>query len=204
MATRDFDTWLSTMRVSIADWGFYTNFKGVYSNIQPLKVELNILNSLIGSKTIEEDFVSLLNNYPQILKAIPILIATREKELYIKTLEDDYKYSFDSLNYSISEYLKFMNKTGLFELMSNHIVQNLVDYVTGVEAGMDTHGRKNRIGKLMENLVESYLLKAGLKANQDYYKEMTRTQLEKKFGLDLSLMSNNGKTEKRFDFVKNI
>jgi type II restriction enzyme len=201
MATRDFDTWLSTMRVSIADWGFYTNFKGVYSNIQPLKVELNILNSLIGSKTIEKDFVSLLNNYPQILKAIPILIATREKELYIKTLDDDYKYSFDSLNYSISEYLKFMNKTGLFELMSNHIVQNLVDYVTGVEAGMDTHGRKNRIGKLMENLVESYLLKAGLKANQDYYKEMTRTQLEKKFGLDLSLMSNNGKTEKRFDFV---
>ena len=122
MATRDFDTWLSTMRVSIADWGFYTNFKGVYSNIQPLKVELNILNSLIGSKTIEKDFVSLLNNYPQILKAIPILIATREKELYIKTLDDDYKYSFDSLNYSISEYLKFMNKTGLFELMSNHIV----------------------------------------------------------------------------------
>lgn len=94
-----------------------------------------------------------------------------------------------------------MNKTGIFELLSNHLIQNLVDYVTGVEVGMDTNGRKNRTGTLMENLVESHFIKAGLRLNQDYFKEMTKTQLEKKFGLDLSLMSNNGKTEKRFDFV---
>jgi type II restriction enzyme len=201
MATRDFDTWLSTMRVSIADWGFYTNFKGVYKNIKPLKVELNILNSLIGSKTIEKDFINLFNKYPQILSVIPILIATREKELYIKTIEDDYKYNFENLNYSINEYSKFMNKTGLFDLMSNHIIQNLWDYVTGVEVGMDTNGRKNRTGKLMERLVENHLIRAGLIKNQTYFKEMKKSTIEEKFGLDLSSMSNSGRTEKRFDFV---
>ena len=58
--------------------------------------------------------------------------------------------------------MKFMRKTGLFDLMENHIVNNLVDYVTGIETGLDSNGRKNRGGHLMENLVEGFLCKAGL------------------------------------------
>lgn len=52
----------------------------------------------------------------------------------------------------------FMRKTGLFSLISEHLINNLVDYVTGVEVGLDSNGRKNRGGHLMENLVESYLV----------------------------------------------
>lgn len=65
-----------------------------------------------------------------------------------------------------------MRKTGLFDLMENHIVNNLVDYVTGIETGLDSNGRKNRGGHLMENLVESFLCKAGLVKGVDYFKEM--------------------------------
>lgn len=94
-----------------------------------------------------------------------------------------------------------MRKTGLFDLMENHIVNNLVDYVTGIETGLDSNGRKNRGGHLMENLVESFLSKAGLKKGKNYFKDMYIHEIESKWGIDLSSISNNGDAEKRFDFV---
>ena len=94
-----------------------------------------------------------------------------------------------------------MHKTGLFDLMSNHIVNNLVDYATGVETGLDSNGRKNRGGHLMENLVESFIKKAGLVKDETYFKEMYIHQITEKWGIDLSAISNQGRAEKRFDFV---
>jgi type II restriction enzyme len=91
-----------------------------------------------------------------------------------------------------------MKKTGLFNLLKDHLINNLFNYVTGVETGLDSNGRKNRGGHLMENLVESYLKKSHL---NEYYKERYRSEIEKKWNVDLSKISNRGKAEKRFDFV---
>lgn len=71
----------------------------------------------------------------------------------------------------------------------------------GVEVGMDTNARKNRTGDVMEDIVESYLVKAGFQKDVTYFKEMYKSEIEKMFDLDLFKISNNGKTEKRFDFV---
>ena len=94
-----------------------------------------------------------------------------------------------------------MRETGLFDLLENHIVNNLVDYATGVETGLDSNGRKNRGGHLMENLVESFIQKAGFVKDESYFKEMYIHHITDKWGIDLSAISNQGKTEKRFDFV---
>lgn len=201
---RNFNDWLSTMRDSIATWKYYTDFEKVYRNVDAIKIELNILNSLIGSKNIETDFKNILTDYPKTLKVIPILLAKREMEIKIKDAEKEYLFNFKKMNYTIDEYSKFMRNTGLFDLLENHIINNLVDYIMGVEVGMDTNGRKNRTGEAMEDLVESYLIKYGLVKDKTYFKEMTKTEIEKKFNYDLSKISNNGKTEKRFDFVVKI
>ncbi len=201
---RNFNDWLSTMRDSIATWKYYTDFEKVYRNVDAIKIELNILNSLIGSKNIETDFKNILTDYPKTLKVIPVLLAKREKEIKIKDAEKEYLFNFKKMNYTIDEYSKFMRNTGLFDLLENHIINNLVDYIMGVEVGMDTNGRKNRTGEAMEDLVESYLIKYGLVKNKTYFKEMTKTEIEKRFNYDLSKISNNGKTEKRFDFVVKI
>ena len=74
-------------------------------------------------------------------------------------------------------------------------------YVLGIEVGMDTNGRKNRTGHVMEDLVESYLIKAGLVKGKTYFKEMNASEVERRFHLDLSSLSNDGELEKRFDFV---
>jgi type II restriction enzyme dpnII len=198
---RNFNEWLSTMKDSIATWKYYTDFEKVYSNVELIKVELHILNSLIGSKNIENEFKQLLVEYPKTLKVIPILLAKREKEIKITNAEGEFLFNFNQPNYTIDEYTKFMRETGLFDLLEKHIINNLVDYVTGVEVGMDTNGRKNRTGDAMEDLVESYFVKYGLVKGISYFKEMSKSEIEAKFNLNLDCISNQGKTEKRFDFV---
>ena len=201
MNNRNFSEWLLGFRDSIADYGYYIDFDKVHRNVNNIKVELNILNSLIGSNNIETDFENLINKYPETLKCIPLLLAVRSNEIYAIDGDGDYTYNFKNPNLSVEQYKVFMRKTGLFDLIENHIVNNLVDYATGVETGLDSNGRKNRGGHLMENLVESFIQKSGFVKDESYFKEMYIHQITDKWGVDLSAISNQGKTEKRFDYV---
>lgn len=201
MANRDFNAWLSGFRDSIADYKYYVDFAKVHRNVEDVKVELNILNSLVGSKNIEQDFKALVGRYPDVLKCIPLLLAVRAREIYCQDTNGGCLYKFNA-NAQTSEYYSyFMRETGLFDLLENHIVSNLVDYVTGVETGLDSNGRKNRGGHLMEDLVENYIQKAGFIKDVTYFKEMYLHQITEKYGVDMSAVSNQGKMEKRFDFV---
>lgn len=94
MANRNFSTWLSGFRDSIADYGYYIDFEKVHRNVDGIKVELNILNSLIGSKNIKEDFKALIKKYPETLKCIPLLLAVRANEIYCQDENGGYMYQF--------------------------------------------------------------------------------------------------------------
>lgn len=198
---RDFAAWFSNFRDSIATYSYYVDFEKVYGNVENIKIELNILNSLIGSKNIKEDFEKILKKYPETLKCIPILLAVRSLEIPVSDENGYYVFDFSKMAQSIGEYSYFMEKSGLFNLLENHIVNNLSDYVTGVETGLDSNGRKNRGGHLMEGLVENYISRAGFVKNQTYFKEMYIYEISEKWNVDLSAVSNKGKMEKRFDFV---
>ena len=199
---RDFAQWLLTFTDSIADYKYYIDFETIYRNAEEHKIELNMLNSLIGSKNIEKDFVDLINKYPEILKCIPILLAVRQYEIIV--LDDEgnkFEYNFKKMNYSIEQYKVFMRETGLFDLIQNHLVNNLYDYVLGVESGLNSNARKNRGGHLMEDVVERFIQKAGFKKNETYFKEMYLQEIEEKWKLDMSFISNQNQATKRFDFV---
>ena len=198
---RNFNEWLSKFKVSISDYTYYVDFEKIYKNVDKVKVELNILNSLIGSKNIEEEFQNILIKYPETLECIPLLLAVRSREIFIKDEINEYLFKFDKMVYSMKDYISFMKESGLFDLLQNHIINNLYDYVLGIEVGLDSNGRKNRGGHLMENLVESYIIKAGYKKDVNYFKEMYLRDIEKKWNLDLSEMSGNNTSTKRFDFV---
>lgn len=198
---RDFNEWLSNFRDSIADYKYYIDFPKVHANVDAIKIELNILNALVGSKDIETDFENIADKYPETLKCIPILLAVRANEIYAIDSDGAFTYNFRKANLPVEQYKDFMRKTGLFDLLQNRIISNLVDYVTGVETGLDSNGRKNRGGHLMEDLVESFIQKAGFVKNKTYFKEMYIHEITEKWGIDLSAISNQGKAEKRFDFV---
>lgn len=205
--SRNFSTWLSGFRDSIADYGYYIDFEKVHRNVDGIKIELNILNSLIGSNNIKGDFKELIKKYPETLKCIPLLLAVRANEIYCQDENGGYMYQFDFGRYPpkghacYERYAYFMEHTGLFDLLQNHIINNLVDYATGIETGLDSNGRKNRGGHLMENLVESFIKRAGFVKGKTYFKEMYIHQIITKWGIDLSAISNQGKMEKRFDFI---
>lgn len=198
---RDFNEWLSKFKSSISTYSYYVDFEKIYKYAEKYKVELNILNSLIGSKNIEKDFETIIIKYPETLEVIPLLLAVRSNEIYIKDATDEYLFNFNKMVYSVGDYIKFMRETGLFELLQNHIINNLYDYLLGVEVGLDSNGRKNRGGHLMEDLVEEYIIKAGYEKGVNYFKEMFLSDIEKKWNLDLSAMSGNNTSTKRFDFV---
>ena len=198
---RDFDEWLSKFRPSISSYAYYIDFEKVVRNVEEIKVELNILNSLIGSKSIEEDFEKVVKKYPETLQCIPLLLAVRGNEIYAQDEEGAFLYNFKKMNYSVEQYKVFMRKTGLFDMIANHLVNNLVDYALGIETGLDSNGRKNRGGHQMEDLVEKYIVAAGFEKDVNYFKEMYIKDIEAKWGLDLSSLSSDGKSTKRFDFV---
>ena len=191
---RNFAEWLLTFTDSIANYRYYIDFETIYQNAEIYKVELNMMNSLIGSKNIERDFEYLTNKYPEII--------VRQSEIII--LDDEgnkFEYNFRKMNYSVEQYKVFMRETGLFDLLENHLVNNLYDYVLGVECGLNSNARKNRGGHLMEDLVEKFIQKAGFKKGETYFKEMYLQEIENKWKLDMSFISNQNQATKRFDFV---
>lgn len=194
---RDFRTWLAQMRPSINNYRYYVDFQKVYENVDEIRIELNLMNSLIGSPRIEDDFARLLQRYPEVLRCIPTLLAVRYSEIYAQDEDGAFLYDFERPNCTVDEYIDFMYKTGLLDLLQNHIINNLVDYVTGVETGLDSNGRKNRGGHQMEDLVEGFIRQTGA----EYYKEMYLPQIEHAWGVDLSAISAEGTSTKRWDFV---
>lgn len=200
---RDFDEWLSTFRKTVYGYDYYVDFEKIYRNVDEIKVELNILNTLIGSDDIGAEFDALIAKYPEVLKALPILIAVRLEKMadgfrVIDELEEKVLHFRDRGN-TPEEYRRFMEESGLFKLISDRLIGNLVDYVTGVEVGLDSNGRKNRGGKAMERTVERYLERIGC----EYRREMSVADIERCYGLNLSPLSDEGKASKRFDFVIN-
>lgn len=194
---RDFDTWLAGFRDSISGYGYYVDFQKVVANAERHRAELHLLNALIGTDDIETRFRELVTRFPSVICAVPILLAVREREIYARDDETGGRYRFDGVRQSLDEYCVFMRKTGLFDLISRRLVNNLYDYVLGVETGLDSNGRKNRGGHQMEDLVEAYLAAAGVEP----YKEMYAREIRARWGVDVSALTNTGKAEKRFDFV---
>lgn len=199
---RNFAEWLLTFTDSISNYKYYTDFETIYKNADIYKIELNMLNSLIGSINIEKDFGELVEKYPNVIKCIPTLLAVRQSEIIVLDNEGKkFEYNFNKMNYDINQYKVFMRETGLFELLENHLINNLYDYVLGVECGLNSNARKNRGGHLMEDIVEKYIKKAGFKKDETYFKEMYLQDIEEKWKLDMSFISNKNQSTKRFDFV---
>jgi type II restriction enzyme len=196
---RDFSNWLDTFQNTNRTFSYWVDFGKVLKNADNMKVELYILNSLLGSANIEKEFFDIISKYPETLKCVPLLIAVRGYE--VEQIEGIYEFSesFARTSFHINQkkYVEFMENVGLFDLMRNRKIKNLYDYVVGIEVGLDTNARKNRSGDLMSEIVSNYFEKQNIK----YEKEITTSDLERRFSLDLSPITNNGQASKQFDFV---
>ena len=156
------ERFLSSLAITNRTHGFFVDWRKVNANVQELKTEIALLGCLAGSTNPEEDLRALLMRYPEVSKAIPILIAIRDLKLTVledlEASETYAEYDFSKAKLSSAEIdriVRFCSKTGITSILTS--LQGLRDYVTGVEVGTDTNARKNRSGNSMERLVNASL-----------------------------------------------
>jgi type II restriction enzyme len=204
----NFETLKTTLQDSIFTWDYFTDFEKVKTNVKKIEKELNLLNYLIGKENLEEEFLSLIEEYPKVRKILPILIAIRDDKLsstpIITDMEslipENKRYIFnEEINQNIKkELLLFLRETGLKDFFENKAVKNLVDYCVGVEVGFDTNARKNRTGTLMENIVGKYLQTYCSKnINFSFIEQATQKRIKEFFNYDIQIDKNS----RRFDFA---
>ena len=206
--TISFNELKDTFKDSIFTWNYFTNFEKVKVNATKVEKELNLLNYLIGKENIENEFLSLIEEYPKIREALPLLIAIRKDKLSNTSIiidrdtliAENKKYLFyDELTQNIkNELLIFFRESGLKDIFENKHIKNLVDYCFGVEVGFDTNARKNRTGKLMEDIVYQCLNEFCLE-NSDfsYIEQATQKRIKEQFDYEIEIDKNG----RRFDFA---
>jgi type II restriction enzyme len=126
---------------------------------------LNTLNQVIDSEDIYHDILKLFIQQPDLVKVIPALMATREHALDLISFDEkDYMetYNLDFKNIdleNIRSYVDFIDQAGLLDFLQANVHYSLVDYMYGVETGLDSNGRKNRSGTTMEIIFETEIKK---------------------------------------------
>jgi len=196
---KDFNNLITTFKSSIKTWDYFVNWKKVFSNSSDLEIALNKLNYLLGKDNLEGEFKKLYSSNPDIVKALPVLLAVRENKLEVfdKVTKNSDFFDFSGKEKDSNKYYEFLEKSGLARLFQKDGIKNLVDYVLGVEVGLDSNGRKNRGGTLMEEIVGTFLNDFCSKNGFECMTQAKATNIKSKWGIDVKV----DKSERSFDFA---
>lgn len=185
----EFELFMSQLKETNATLGFYCDFNKINSNVEAIAIKLNQLNYLIGQEDLDGAIRRLWNENPKVFGVLDILIAVRTSDCKKAILEDGKIELISRLFENVDGVITYIHGTGLDEVLQKKQIKNLVDYVFGVETGLDTNARKNRSGHLMENQVALLFQKAGIAYRQEVY------------STEYPELTVLGEDKKRFDFV---
>jgi type II restriction enzyme len=203
-----FDYLIDNLKPSVLLWSYFVNWEKVFKNTRDIEIALNNLNYLIGKDNFDDEFRFLLTRQPELAKVIPALVVrdgskTSKFKVLVdyrqkKLVYEDYDFDKHKPNEAdIEKYLVFVKESGLKELIVSRKIKNLVDYMIGVEAGLDSNGRKNRNGHSMENIVEFFIQDLCKRNKFQYLKEADSRKIKKELGYDVPV----DKSSRRYDFV---
>jgi len=185
-----FDLFISQLRETNATLDFYCDFPKIAKNVADIEISLNTMNYLIGKEDLRSAVQALWNRDKRVFEVMDILIATRKKDLKKYIDNDGSMHLIHSLFDSVDGVMKFIEGTGLDRVFKNKEVKDLVDYVFGVETGLDTNARKNRSGDITETLVARIFDNAGI----DYRQQVSSKEFP-------AISAVLGADQKVFDFA---
>lgn len=184
----NFDEFINTLSDTNIALDSITDFQKVIKNVSKLELKLNQLNYLIGKKNLKEAIKEIFEENPKSFEILNILVAIRNSN--IKVIDKNGKINKLSDYFQSPEQIyEYIKETGLEEIFKNKNIKNLVDYVFGIEVGLDSNSRKNRYGKIMSKMVENLLIQNKIK----YKKEVPSNSLKE--------IKNLGRDIKKFDFL---
>lgn len=185
----EFDNFILQLKETNTTLNFYCDFEKIHNNVENISIKLNQLNYLIGQEDIDAAIRRLWNENKNVFSILEILIAVRTADKKKAIMADGNVKLINSLFDSVEGVIEYIHSTGLYKVFREKHIKNLVDYVFGVETGLDTNARKNRSGHLMESRVASILDRAGITYRQEV------------FSTEYPELSVLGEDKKRFDFV---
>ena len=196
---KDFKSLVDTFRSSIKTWDYFVNWKKVLANKDEIEISLNKLNYLLGKDDLKKEFKKLYISNPDIVKAFPVLLAVRENKLEVfdKDAKTSEFFDFSEKGVDFEKWYSFFESSGIIRLFQKNGIKNLVDYVMGVEVGLDSNGRKNRGGTLMEDIVESFIADFCREKGFEYIPQARSKAIKAKWGVDVRI----NKSERSFDFA---
>ncbi len=190
LMSKDFNKFLSQLRETNQTLDFFCDFSKITQNVEDIKLSLCMLNSLIGATDLRKAVETIWNRDKRAFSVMDILIAvrTRDKKKIIDSIGRC--IPMEDLFRSVDGVMTFLQDTGLADILQKQRIKDLVDYVFGIETGLDSNARKNRSGDIMERTVAGILHRSGVHYRQEVYSSEWPTITEAL-----------GDDEKRFDFV---
>lgn len=207
-----FEYLIDNLKDTITRWDYFINWEKVLGNLKDIEVDLNTLNYLIGKENIEQEFAYLLKRNPTLYYLIPALVACRQKDFKILISFDGGNFVYKDYSFKrprgevppltdedISNAVEFAKGMGFLDLLKSKRIKNCVDYLIGVEVGLDSNGRKNRGGKMMEEIVEFFVNDICERNGYEYLREATAPKVLERWGKTMTV----DKSSRRIDFVIN-
>lgn len=190
MDSREKD-FISALKSGIFELKDYVDFNKVVEHTEKVKIYLNALNVLLSSSDIPATINALWKENPRIFSVLGILLAVRDYNEKFVLLPDGSNVIMSNYFNSPKNVIDYLSNTGLLSFFNNQKVNNLIDYVFGIEVGLDTHARKNRGGELMQTYVSDILSSKNVTFQCQVSVKKLPNDLKKSFG----------KKRKVFDFV---
>ena len=187
---KDFDKFMSQLQETNQTLDFFCDFDKIAANVENIKLSLCMLNSLIGTTDLRRSVETIWNRDRSAFSVMDILIAVRSEGKKAVLNSAGECIILDRLFTSVDGVVEYLEGTGLADIFRERRINDLVDYVFGIETGLDSNARKNRSGHVMEEMIADILKKHGVKFRQEVYS----TELP-------NLQRVLGDDEKRFDFV---
>lgn len=179
---------MSQLRETNQTLDFFCDFDKISANVAEVEMSLNTLNYLIGKEDLRKGVSDIWQRDPKVFEVLGILIAVRDEGKKPVVDTDGKVVLLKSYFESAVKVAEFLQGTGLAEIFKSRRIKNLVDYVFGIETGLDTNARKNRSGHIMEGMVAQILSENGIQFRQEVYSS------------EFPELSILGTDEKRFDF----
>lgn len=201
----NFQVLISSFKPTLFTRDFYSDFEKITQNTFSIKIQLNILNSLLWEKDIDSKFLEIIKEYPETREVLPILLAVRERFEFVL---DSNTEKVDRVNHLFDKnspltkdckikLLKFFRESGLKNIFENKNISDLNDYVFWIETWLDSNARKNRSGKLMEMAVESFIKDFCESKNFQYKDQATAKRILDNWWVKIE----SDKSNRRFDFA---
>ncbi|APT73379.1 restriction endonuclease MboI [Thermosipho melanesiensis] len=162
----DYKEFINSLSDTNATLSYFTDFKKITDKISKIEIKLHQLNYLIGKRDLRKAVYELFNENPSVFDVLNILIAVRDKNKKVVNDEGNIVFLKNYFENPESIY-KYLKETGLEEVFIREDIKNVVDYVFGIEVGLDTNARKNRSGKIMAKIVENIFEKNGIKFSKE-------------------------------------